>query len=84
MSEFDRNSHWSKDGGFGSIEFKKNKSSSKRLINLSLLIFGMTTIFGWYIVSELREYSTSYLMANFFLWGTSLVILVYAFNKRNV
>jgi len=83
MIRLERYSDLSRDDRVSSMEFTKNKTSTKGLIALGVVIFAITTIVGWYMISGPEPFSISYMMANFFLWVTSLVLILFGYNNRN-
>ena len=83
MNKLERFSDSSRDGGFTPMEFTINETRTKGLIALGVILFAITTIAGWYMISGPEQFSISYLMGNLFLWGTSLVIILIGFNNRN-
>jgi len=84
MIRFERYSDLSRNDGVSSIEFTKNKTSTKGLVALGFVLFTITTIVGWYMISGSEQFSISYMMVNLFLWGTSLVIILFGYNNRNI
>jgi len=83
MIRFERYSDLSRDDGVSSIVFTKNKTSTKGLVALGVVLFAITTIVGWYMISGPEQFSISYMMGNFILWGTSLVLILFGYNNRN-
>ena len=84
MTRFERYSDLSRNGGDSPIEFTKNKKSTKELVALGVVLFAITTIVGGYMIFGPEPFSISYMMANLFLWGTSLVIILFGYNNRNI
>ncbi len=84
MIRLERYSDLSRNDGVSPIEFTKNKTSTKGLVALGAVLFAITTIVGWYMISGPEPFSISYLLVNLFLWGTSLVIILFGYNKRNI
>ena len=83
MSKFDSYTDFSRYDVAIPTEIPKNKTSTKGLIALGVVLFAITTIVGWYMISGPEPFSISYMMANLFLWGTSLVIFLFGYNNRN-
>ena len=83
MNKLDSYAELSRNGVVRPIGFTKNNTGTKGLISLGVVLFAITTIVGWYMISGPEPFSVSYMMANLFLWGTSLVIILIGFNNRN-
>ena len=84
MNKLDSYTDYSSNGIFSPIEVTENKSVTKGLITLGVVLFAITTIVGWYMISGPEQFAISYMMGNLFLWGTSLVLILYGFNNRNI
>ena len=84
MIRLERYSDFQRNDEVSPIEFTKNKKSTKKLVALGVVFFAITTIVGWYMISGPEPFSISYMMANLFLWGTSLVIILFGYNNRNI
>ena len=83
MNRLDNYNEFSRNNIFSPIESTKNETRTKGLIVLGVLLFGITTIAGWYLISGPEHFPISYMITNFFLWTTSLVIILFGFNNRN-
>jgi hypothetical protein len=68
----------------GPIGFTKNEISSKGIIALGVVLFGISTIVGGYMISGLGQFPTSFMIVNFFVWTTSLGLILFGYNKRNI
>jgi len=67
-----------------SIDITKNGINIKGFIALGVVLLGITTIVGWYMISGPERFPTSYMIVNFIIWGTSLVLTLIGYNKRNI
>ncbi len=84
MNKLDSYTDYSSNGVFSPIEVTENKAVTKGLITLGIILFGITTIVGWYMISGPEPFSISYIVGNLFLWGTSLVIILFGYNSRKI
>ncbi len=82
MSKFDSYNDISRNDLFSPIESRKNEKRTTGLIVMGILLFGFTTLVGWYLISGPEQFPILYTITNFFLWGTSLVIILFGFNHR--
>jgi len=83
MNRLDSYTDYSSNGVFSQIGITENKTKTKGLITLGIVLFAITTIVGWHMISGPETFSISYMMGNLFLWGTSLVIILFGFNNKN-
>ena len=84
MNKLERFSDSSRDGGFTPIEFTINETRTKGLIALGVILFAITTIVGWYMISGSEQFPISYMTGNLFIWVTSLVLILFGYNNRNI
>ena len=84
MNKFDTYQDFSRNGVVSPIGFTKNETTTKGLIALGVVLLGITTIVFWYMISGPERFPISYLIANLFVWGTSIVIILFGYNNRNV
>lgn len=82
MSEIKSYSDFSKNGIVTPIGITGKKTATKGLFAVGAILFAITTMVGWFMISGSQQFPISYLMLNLFLWGTSLVLLLYAYNHR--
>ena len=84
MNNFDRFSDFSRNDVVNPIGVTKNEISTKGLIALGVVLFGITTIVGWHIISGPERVPTSYMIVNLIIWSTSLALILFGYNKRNI
>jgi len=84
MIRFETYSDLSRNDGVSLIEFTKNETSTKGLVALGFVLFAITTIVGWYMISGPERFPTSYMAVNLIMWGTSLALILFGYNKRNI
>ena len=84
MNRLDSYTDYSSNGVFSQIGITENKTKTKGLITLGIVLFAITTIVGGYMISGPDPFSISYMMVNLFLWGTGLVIILFGYNNRNI
>ncbi len=84
MNEFDSYRDFSRNGVVSPIGITKNETTTKGLIALGVVLFAITTIVFWYMISGPERFPISYMMANLFVWGTSLIIILFGYNNRNI
>ena len=84
MNKLDSYAELSRNDFARPVGFTKNNTGTKGLISLGAILFAITTIVGWYMITGPESLSLSYMMANLFLWGTSLVIILIGIKNRNI
>ena len=84
MNKFDSYSDWSRNGVVSPMDITKNEINTRGLIALGVVLLGITTIVGWYMISGPERFPTSYMAVNLIMWGTSLALILFGYNKRNI
>jgi hypothetical protein len=84
MNRFDSYEEFSRYDEVSSIEIPKNEITTRGLIALGVVLLGLTTIVGGYMISGLEQIPTSFMILNFFIWVSSLAIILFGYNKRNI
>jgi hypothetical protein len=84
MSKYDSYTDFSRYDVAIPTEIPKNEINTRGLIALGVVLLGITTIVGWYMISGPEPFSISYMIVNLIMWGTSLALILFGYNKRNI
>jgi len=84
MNNFDRFSDFSRNDVFNPIGVTKNEINTRGLIALGVVLLGITTIVGWYMIFGPERFPTSFMIVNFIIWITSPALILFGYNKRNI
>ena len=84
MSKFDSYTDFSRYDVAIPTEIPKNKINTKGLIALGVVLLGITSIVGWYMISGPERFPPSIMIVTLIIWSTSLVIILFGYNNRNI
>ncbi len=84
MSKYDSYTDFSRYDEVIPTEILKNEINTRGLIALGVVLLGITTIVGWYLISGPERFPTSIMVVNLIIWGTSLALILFGYNKRNI